>query len=797
MTSGARAAALVACVLAAACGGPNVPADGTEPPTARQAPPSPAAPPDASVSQVTAGSSSDDAHVESDVVSRASWARVRWPGGQVLDTNLPARLDEPIHAGSIFKLVVARAALSQKLVTADTRFVCPRRVEWQGRRADCVHPDLGRPLALDDAIAYSCNHFFVRLAERLDRTRLATTLQRLSAGAVAITGEPAMPWLALGLEGPRAGMRTWARVALAAMAIDPDDAEGSAMIRRGVARAVTEGTAVALADDSTYTLAKTGTTTGDAGAQEGRLVAWRPESAEALVVRAPGVAGRDAARIAKTVWDRAAASGEPRVRVGRTREATRAEASVAARDVAEGGVRVESIPLEAYVAGVIAAEGEPDMPPVALQALAVAARSYASASTGRHARDGYDVCDTTHCQVLGAATRWSRDAAAQTRGVVLAQGDAIVRVPYSASCGGVLASPRDLWGGDEAPLTRVGPDPAGHAVNTWQGTAPAAALHAALRDAGYRGDVLRDLRVVARSREGLPTRVALDGLAPAEIDASTFRHLVGRRLGWDVIKSHDWDVTRVGGGYRFTGRGKGHGAGLCLRGAAVYAGRGSSLVQVLATYVPGATMISTRDQVVVHVPSGLMASAPRIRDTARALLAEMRVRLRVFTPRLTTIEVHPTLASYQRDTGRAWWTSASTRAVAPDIRAPQLARRSLGEGGAGVAPRFRIDVAPVADARLAEAAVTGVLRHEMVHVLTGQLLADTPAWVAEGLAREAAGPDALPAGERTASGPCPTDALVTRPGSLEAMRDAYARAGACVAAALPAGLASWRSLAVR
>ena len=47
------------------------------------------------------------------------------------------------------------------------------------------------------------------------------------------------------------------------------------------------------------------------------------------------------------------------------------------------------------------------------------------------------------------------------------------------------------------------------------------------------------------------------------------------------------------------------------------------------------------------------------------------------------------------------------------------------------------------------------------------------------------------------TGPCPSDALVTRPGSLEAMRDAYARAGACLSAALPAGLASWRTLAQR
>jgi hypothetical protein len=106
-------------------------------------------------------------------------------------------------------------------------------------------------------------------------------------------------------------------------------------------------------------------------------------------------------------------------------------------------------------------------------------------------------------------------------------------------------------------------------------------------------------------------------------------------------------------------------------------------------------------------------------------------------------------------------------------------------------------VAPGTDAGLTEAALTGVLRHEVVHVLTGALLADAPAWAVEGLARKAADREPVPAGQREATGPCPTDAMVTRPGSLEAMRDAYARAGACVTAALPAGLASWRSLAVR
>jgi hypothetical protein len=102
------------------------------------------------------------------------------------------------------------------------------------------------------------------------------------------------------------------------------------------------------------------------------------------------------------------------------------------------------------------------------------------------------------------------------------------------------------------------------------------------------------------------------------------------------------------------------------------------------------------------------------------------------------------------------------------------------------------------------------LQHELVHVLTGALLmTDGPAWAAEGLARAATavqpiakvGPAVrarLPSGSaETTASRCPTDAEITHPGSLEAMREAYRRAGGCVSAALPAGLDAWRTLATR
>lgn len=752
----------LACSFGWACGSPAPHADApptrvsTDLPSKQQRPTTAEEP----------GEPSPDTSVDDEAVARGAWARLRWPGATVVEANRTERLHEAVHAGSIFKLLVARAALAQGIVTSATRIACPRALTVHGRRVDCVHPDLGRPLSLDDALAHSCNHFFVRVAERLDRQRLDAMVKVLSRGAVAMGPDAPLPLVVLGLEGPRAGMLTWARVALEAMTREDDTNGEAAIVRRGAARAVTEGTAQALHDASTLTLAKTGTTVAAGSGQEGRVVAWRPERGEVIVIRAPGVPGRDAARLARAIWDRDPGDG-PVVRVGRIRTASSDDPPAIAR-----------VPLERYVAGVVAAEAETGMPSAALDALAVAVRSYAQAPNRRHARDGFDVCDTTHCQVLGEPTSWSRAAATRTRGIVLGRGTEPVAVPYSASCGGLLIAPRDIWGGRDAPITRTGPDPAGHPVDRWEGRADSHALLAALQQAGHRGDTLRDVRISARTPDGVPTRVALDGLMPDDLDAATFRHIVGRRLGWDILKSHAWDGERTGRGYRFTGRGKGHGAGLCVRGAALLASRGSSMSQLLAIYVPGARPRAVQDRVTLRVPALLTSQATRLRDGIQALMAELRASLAVSSARDVDVVVHPTREAYQRATGRAWWTTASSRRVSGD--------------------RYRIDVAPPArpDRTASEAAedLLPTLKHEVVHVLTQPALDLGPAWAAEGLAHLISRPQAAEsAAERPST--CPSDTDVVRPGGAAAMQEAYSRAAACVSSALPQGLDAWRTLA--
>ena len=58
----------------------------------------------------------------------------------------------------------------------------------------------------------------------------------------------------------------------------------------------------------------------------------------------------------------------------------------------------QELPLEDYVLGVMRAEGSMETEPEALKALAIVIRTFALKNRGRHAKDGYDFCSTTHCQ---------------------------------------------------------------------------------------------------------------------------------------------------------------------------------------------------------------------------------------------------------------------------------------------------------------------------------------------------------------------------------------------------------------
>ena len=111
----------------------------------------------------------------------------------------------------------------------------------------------------------------------------------------------------------------------------------------------------------------------------------------------------------------------------------------------------------------------------------------------------------------------------------------------------------------------------------------------ALHSAGYRGDILRGLKVARRSGSGRAATLRLRGMTPSEITGNEFRTAVGRVLGWQLLKSTAFDLSRTARGYHFVGRGSGHGVGLCQVGSARMAEEGSTATEILRHYFPGTT----------------------------------------------------------------------------------------------------------------------------------------------------------------------------------------------------------------
>jgi stage II sporulation protein D len=281
------------------------------------------------------------------------------------------------------------------------------------------------------------------------------------------------------------------------------------------------------------------------------------------VVVSPTAAAQEEA----TDLDLQRASGDRAVRLGST----------------AGGARPVSIPLETYVARVLAGEGEPDAPAATRQALAVAVRTFAIANAGRHGRDGFDLCDTTHCQVPRASTAATRAAALATAGLVLTYDGAPAEVFYSASCGGRSEAASVVWPSAVFPYLQSIVDDVHEDDEPWTLQLTLTAVRSALARVGFAGRRLQEVAVEARSESGRVTRLRVAGLRPDAIAGEAFRAAIGAR----VLRSTAFTLEQRGDTLRFTGRGYGHGIGLCVVGAGRRARRGESVEQILQAYYPG------------------------------------------------------------------------------------------------------------------------------------------------------------------------------------------------------------------
>ena len=295
------------------------------------------------------------------------------------------------------------------------------------------------------------------------------------------------------------------------------------------------------------------------------------------------------------------------VRVGVPGAAVRARPVILRVQVREGSVLVvREVSLEDYVAATALSEVHPDVADAAVvermyEVQSVIARTYAIANRGRHARDGFDLCSTTHCQLYEpgrlTTSRWAtaaRSASRQTSGEVLWYADATARAVYHADCGGRTSAATAVWGGP-GPIYLSGAKddgPAATAHTEWTFESTLDSLRTALNSDPRTevGAKLDTIEVAARDESGRAEKILLRGSRTFVVRGETFREVVTRRLGARTVKSTLFSVKKVRGGFAFSGRGFGHGVGLCQAGALARLRAGESPEDVLRHYFPGTSV---------------------------------------------------------------------------------------------------------------------------------------------------------------------------------------------------------------
>lgn len=265
--------------------------------------------------------------------------------------------------------------------------------------------------------------------------------------------------------------------------------------------------------------------------------------------------------------------------------------------------QVSTVSLEQYVLGAALSEvtptGATDRAVATIyEVQAIVARTYAAAHLGRHAREGFDLCDQTHCQLYQPGRIQTSKFAAIARKAVVATSGRIIRyngrvadAVFHSDCGGRTTTPAGAWGGSTLPYLSERPDDLPEGTHrSWQFAASGQDWATMLRRDPRTdpGGPLRNLIVTKTDSSGRAAAVEITGGQTRSVSGSVLRTVVTAARGERSLMSTRFSVSRTANGFRLDGTGFGHGVGLCQVGAIARARRGDSVTAILGHYYPGA-----------------------------------------------------------------------------------------------------------------------------------------------------------------------------------------------------------------
>ena len=373
---------------------------------------------------------------------------------------------------------------------------------------------------------------------------------------------------------------------------------------------------------------------------------------------------------------------------------------------------IAQIPLEQYVASVMAGEVNGIANTETLKAMAIAIRTYAIRHRTVHAADGYDLCDTTHCQNVYWSQRRKlhQDAAESTEGLMLWWKGEPAATYYHAHCGGVSeGSPMGAYLPVKADV---------HCVTRGNDHWRAAFTGEQLAEALALKAPAMNVDVSERSLSGRANYLVVNG---RRFGANQFQSALGNRFGWQM-KSLLFDVHKVAERFVFDGRGRGHGVGMCQMGAIQMGATGHTARDILDAYYPGAKIgltaqgldWATRRSERMELLSTDPANDEFVLTAGEKALREAELRTGITYAGRVQLKLFPTVGTFRNATGESGAVAAATRGRI-----------------------IRLQPAKILQGRQA---LDATLLHELLHVvLESQAKPNQPWWFREGLTLQLTG----------------------------------------------------------
>lgn len=272
--------------------------------------------------------------------------------------------------------------------------------------------------------------------------------------------------------------------------------------------------------------------------------------------------------------------------------------------------KVETMDLEEYVKGVVAAEMPINFEEEALKAQAVAARTYVLSRKNNtlnglnSSHDNADVCTDIHCQAWAGKdalnTRWGSEAQInwvkieravnETEGLVITYNKKLINPLYHSNSGGMTENVVNVWGTEEVPYLKpvksLGEETF---TNEYKNVLNISytdftnKLKTAYPNIKFTSkDIFKEINIVSRTESERVKEIKVGNIS---IKGTEFRTLLG-------LKSANYTIERDGqNGIKITTIGSGHGVGMSQCGADYMALHGSLFSDILKYYYPSTEII--------------------------------------------------------------------------------------------------------------------------------------------------------------------------------------------------------------